>query len=501
MSPGCVKIPAQTIHIVAFVAGEIFATSSKSLHGATMPRIIATVVFALLAVPALAQSCSAPAASFAAASFESEIRRILAERIDSERRGVGIVVGVITPEGRRVISHGGFAQGDPRHLDGATVFEIGSVGKVFTALLLADMVQRGEVALDDPIAKYLPPDVKVPQQAGRAITLIDLATHTSALPRMPTNFSPRDPANPYADYTVEQLHGFLSGHILTRDIGIHYAYSNLGYGLLGNILERRAGADYEILVKSRIAAPLGLNSTVMTLPASMRTKAAIGHNELLQPVPDWDDTTLAGAGSLRSSANDMLTFLAAHLAHAKSPLGSAMSAMLAVRRPTGTRDLDIALGWHVSRQQGREFVWHNGGTGGYSSFVGLCPQTGVGIVVLANSEIGVNDIAVHLVDPSRPLDKPRRDGKDLAADSNAFEGYVGRYRLAADSIVTVSREGSRLFLEAAGQPRVEAFAHNKESGVFKVADARIKFERDAWGRVTGLILHQPGRDLPAVRIE
>jgi D-alanyl-D-alanine-carboxypeptidase/D-alanyl-D-alanine-endopeptidase len=465
-----------------------------------MPRIIATVVFSLLAVPALAQSCSAPAASFEVASFESEIRRILAERIDRERRGVGIVVGVITPEGRRVISHGGFAHGDPRHLDGDTVFEIGSVGKVFTALLLADMVQRSEVALDDPIATYLPPDVKVPQQAGRAITLIDLATHTSALPRMPWNFAPRDPANPYADYSVEQLYGFLSGHTLTRDIGVHYAYSNLGYGLLGNLLQRRAGADYETLVKSRISVPLGLNSTVVTLPASLLAKAAIGHNELLQPVPNWDDTTLAGAGALRSSVNDMLTFLAAHLALAKSPLGSAMGAMLTVRRPTGTRELDIALGWHVSTQQGREFVWHNGGTGGYSSFVGFCPQSGVGIVVLANSEIGVDDIAVHLVDPSRPLDKPRREGKDLATDPSPFEGYVGRYRLAGNSIVTVSREGNHLFLEAAGQPRVEAFAQNKERGVFKVADAQIKFERDAWGRVTGLILHQRGQPFFAPRI-
>ena len=202
-----------------------------------------------------------------------------------------------------------------------------------------------------------------------------------------------------------------------------------------------------------------------------------------------------------SSVNDLLTFLAAHLAEANGLLQSAMAAMRAERRLTGTPNLDIALGWHILTQEGREFVWHNGGTGGYSSFVGFCPQTGVGIVVLANSEIGVDDIAVHAVDSTRPLDKPRRDGESLAADPFSFEGFVGRYRLAENSIVTVSREGSHLFLEAAGQPRMEALAQSRDSGTFKIADAQIKFETDAFGRVIGLILHRQGRDLPATRIE
>jgi len=377
-----------------------------------MLRVILILVFAWFAVPlqALAQSCSTPPSN-------AEIQRILAERIDGERRGVGIVVGIMTPQGRRVISHGVFNQGDARRLDGDTVFEIGSVGKVFTALLLADMVQRGEVALNDPIAKYLPPDVKVPQYGGRSITLLDLATHTSGLPRMPSNFAPRDPTNPYADYSVAQLYSFLSGYELTREIGAQYAYSNLGYGLLGNVLARRAGTDYETLVKSRIAVPLGLNSTAMTLPANVAPRLAIGHNETLQAVPNWDDTTLAGAGSLLSSANDLLTFLAAQRGGGDPRLDSALAAMLTLRRPTGTPDLAIALGWHVSTQQGREFVWHNGGTGGYSSFVGFCPQTGVGIAVLANSEIGVDDIGFHLVDPQRPLDKPLGPNQQAATDA------------------------------------------------------------------------------------
>src|SRR5512132_4333622 len=142
---------------------------------------------------------------------------------------------------------------------------MGSATKVFTSLLLADSVRRGEVALSDPASKYLPPDVKIPERGGRQITLQDLATHTSGLPRLPSNLAAKDASNPYADYTVAQLYAFLSAYQLTRDIGSKYEYSNLGAGLLGHLLARRAGVDYETLVRTRITGPLGMNSTVVTV--------------------------------------------------------------------------------------------------------------------------------------------------------------------------------------------------------------------------------------------
>ena len=173
---------------------------------------------------------------------------MLVDRIDVQHQSVGIVIGVIAPEGRRVIAYGHLEKGDSRPLNGDTIFEIGSVTKVFTSLLLADMVQRGEVALDDPVAKYLPPEVRMPERNGRSITLVDLSTHTSGLPRLPANLNPKDLNNPYADYSVEQLYQFLSGYQLTRDIGSRYEYSNLGGGLLGHVLARRAGMDYDVRV-------------------------------------------------------------------------------------------------------------------------------------------------------------------------------------------------------------------------------------------------------------
>ena len=176
---------------------------------------------------------------------DPEIEAILRERIDIGKQSVGIVVGLVDEKGPRIIRYGKVSRDSDRTVDGDTVFEIGSATKVFTGLLLADAVERGEMKLDDPISKYLPSSVKVPTRNGRQITLLDLATHTSGLPRLPDNLAPKDGNNPYADYTVEQMYAFLSGYTLPRDIGATYEYSNLGAGLLGHILALKAGTNYE----------------------------------------------------------------------------------------------------------------------------------------------------------------------------------------------------------------------------------------------------------------
>ena len=344
---------------------------------------------------------------------DDEIRSILVKRIDVEKQSVGIVAGVIDAKRRRIVSHGRLAQDEVRPLGGDTVFEIGSVTKVFSALLLTDMAQKGELALTDPISKYLPDGTTVPQRGGQAITLQDLAMHTSGLPRMPNNFAPADPLNPYADYGFDRLTQFLSGYTLTRDVGAQYEYSNLGGGLLGTLLARRAGLDYEALVAQRISKPLAMTSTAVTLTATMKARLATGHNARLEPTPNWDfppaTSTLTGAGGLRSTANDLLNFVAAALGLTTSPLARDFEGLLATRRPTGRPNLEIALGWHVTtRPAGKQIVWHNGGTGGYRSFVGYDSSAGIGVVVLSNAftPAGVDDIGMHLLDATVPLWAP-----------------------------------------------------------------------------------------------
>lgn len=434
---------------------------------------------------------------------DAEIRKILMERIDTYHQGVGIVVGLIEPTGRRVIAYGALDKGDARPLNGQTVFEIGSVTKVFTSLLLADMVQRGEVALTDPVAKYLPGGVKVPQRDGKAITLQDLATQTSGLPRMPDNFTPKDPANPYADYSPEQLFQFLASYELTRDIGSKYEYSNLGVGLLGQALARRAGMDFEQLVRTRIGMPLGMKSTTVLLTPEMRTRLAVGHDARLAPVANWDIPTLAGAGALRSDVDDMLTFLSAHLGYTKSNLAPAMNAMVATRKPTGMPGLEIGLGWHVSTKDGSEIIWHNGGTGGYRSFVGFNPNTRVGVVVLSNTsnEVGGDDIGRHLLDSRLPLKPAPREHQEIALDPKRMDGFAGRYQLAPGFILTVTREGNGLFVQATGQPKGQLFPEGDRAFFAKVVDAQFTFEADVDGKASGLVLHQGGRDVPAKRVE
>jgi len=337
-----------------------------------------------------------------AAQDLDELRALLRNRTEEARKALGIVAGLVDATGERFAAAGATAPGGAAAPDVDTVFEIGSITKVFTSLVLADMVVRGEIRLDDPVAKFLPPTVKVPGRDGREITLLDLANQVSGLPRLPDNLKPADLGDPYADYGPDRLYDFLSRYTLTRPIGERYEYSNLGVGLLGQALALKAGTSYEEMVRRRVLEPLGMTDTAITLPEALKERLAVGTNPMLLPAKYWDLNVLAGAGALRSTARDMLKFLAAAMGLRESPLRKAFDLMLAKRRPTGTPDLDIALGWHIWTKYGTEIVWHNGGTGGFRSFAGFMPGKKTGVVVLCNTSFGVDDLGLHALVPQWP---------------------------------------------------------------------------------------------------
>lgn len=343
-----------------------------------------------------------------AAEPAADLDSILKNRVDESGRAVGIVVGIIDKGGTRFAARGRVALDNSKRPDANTFFEIGSITKVFTSLLLADMVERGEVKLDDPVSKYLPSNVKVPSRGGREITLQDLSMHVSGLPRMPNNFRPADFANPYVDYTPQQMYEFLSGYTLRRDIGERYEYSNLGAGLLGLALARRLDTTYEQAIRKRILEPLGMKDTTTRLSREQLKRLAYGHSSSLRPVKNWDFDALAGAGAIRSTAADMLKFLAAHMGLKQTPLDAAIQRMRSVRRETGVPHLQIALAWHILDQYG-EIIWHNGGTAGYRTFAGFNPSTGKGVVVLCNTFVDIDDIGRRLLDERYPVRmlKPR----------------------------------------------------------------------------------------------
>jgi serine-type D-Ala-D-Ala carboxypeptidase/endopeptidase len=454
--------------------------------------VICVTCLVLLAQPTLAE---------ASTFTDAQIEKILQERVDLYKKSVGIVVGIVDDDGRRVIAYGKTRSEGGQDIDGGSVFEIGSVTKVFTAVLLADMVKRGEVRLEDPVSKFLPEAVVVPEKDGRQITLLDLATQTSGLPPMPDNFSPADPTNPFADYTVVQMYEFLSGYSLTRGVGQQYEYSNFGMGLLGHALALVAEEDYETLVRTRICGPLEMGSTAITLSPNLKNRLATGHNPGLKPVPNWDIPTLAGAGALRSTVDDMLQFVAANLGLVESKLSPVMQETHASRHQTGMPDTEIGLAWHVLKKHGSEIVWHNGGTGGYHSFTGFDRKKRLGVVVLSNASTDIDDIGRHILEPKLPLARlePPRIRKEVEVAPAVYETYTGEYEVVPQFVVTISSEDGKLFAQATGQPRFQVFPESETEFFYKVVDAQITFAKDESGQVTHLVLHQNGQDIPATR--
>ena len=285
-----------------------------------------------------------------------------------------------------------------------TIFEIGSITKVFTTLALMDMVNKGVMRLDDPIEKYLP-GVKLPELDGKKITLRHLATHTSGIPCMPDNFAPKDPANPYQDYTVECLYNYLESCILTKAPGDSFEYSNVGMGLLGHILSEYSEKGYEELVQSLITKPLNMPSTSISLVDEARGNFASGHH-LQQAVNHWDLTpTFAGAGALRSNIKDMAHFLAVNMGSIASPLSDAMQ-KCHEKQFEAAPDTAFGLGWVLSKSNEANLIWHNGGTGGFRSYLGFNLKTQRGVVVLSNSTADWTDeFGLMILDPDyqRPV--------------------------------------------------------------------------------------------------
>ncbi len=433
---------------------------------------------------------------------DSLVRSILADRI-AAKRGMGFAVAVMEQGKPPRIQTAGVSGLSGLPLDGNTVFEIGSVTKVFTGALLAEMAARGEVRLDDPISKYLPGTVRVPTRKGRQITLLDLSTQSSGLPRLPTNMRPADVGNPYADYTVDQLYQFLAGYTLPRDIGEKYEYSNLGVGLLGHVLSLRAGKPYGQLLKERILEPLGMRDTGIELTPAMKARMAQGFNAEGTPMHLWDLPTLAGAGALRSTANDMLRFLAANLDSSSAPLGKVLAQSRTPRRNADRPGNRIGLGWHLVDVFGSTQTWHNGGTGGFRAFVGIDEAKHRGVILLSNSTITPDDIVFHLLVPQIPLDGPSAPPKkrvEISIDPSKLAPYVGVYELAPNFRITVTREGPSLFAQATGQTKLQLHAESENEFFLKVVDAQVTFVKDPNGSVNRLILHQNGANIPGMRV-
>jgi CubicO group peptidase (beta-lactamase class C family) len=443
---------------------------------------------------------------FSAKGATPRVQEIIDERVEA-KFAPAIALGIVRKDGTTELYFAGTLQAEGiEEVDEDTIFEIGSISKVFTTLLMSLMEERGDLEFSDNAQRFLPAGVTMPtkeeisNRSGETfpahITLEHLATHTSGLPRMPSNFSPANPLNPYEDYKYQQMYDFLSSYELEGDIGREIDYSNLGMGLLGHILELQSGKSYEELLIGLVCEPLGMNSTTVKPRLTDAARVAGAHIGTT-PCSAWDFAALAGCGAINSTVSDMLIFTAANMGQIDTPMASAMRRCHTTRVNSAKSPVKMRLGWHILGQPGAEIIWHNGGTGGFASFMGFRPDTGEGVVVLTNASYrGVDNIGFHLLDDDHKLDKFQ---KLVDIDPRILSDYVGAYTLGPNAIFTIKNENDQLLAMLTGQPFIPVYPTGRDEFVFTVVDAQLSFVRNQEGKVDRLVLHQNGRDLEAMK--
>jgi CubicO group peptidase (beta-lactamase class C family) len=454
--------------------------------------LAATVLTAAMAPSAIAQTTTAATSSFPSDADLQEMLDYLVE----DGATPGIVLGILEPDGSTRILHAGSAGEGARPLGRQTVFEIGSINKTFTGTILADMVARGEVKLDDPVQQYLPDSVRVPTRNGRQITLLDLATHRSGLPRMPDNFVPADTGNPYREYSVATVYQFLNNHQLRRDIGAEFEYSNLGVGLLGIALGRAADSSIKDLIRERILEPLGMRMTRYEREGEMAAWLAPGRGQGGRPAPYWDASEgIAGAGGLRSNIDDMLLYLRAQLTPPDNGVGRAIRAAQQERHRFATGEA-FGLNWGIRTPQGRTILTHGGGTGGFNTMIAFDPARRTGFVMLTNTGGFEDDLAMDFLVRGAPAARP-----EVRVAREVLARYAGEYDLGTPrpAFVRLEDDGA-MTLRVGGNVRFRMFADSDSTFFLKRAPWRVRFTRDAGGAVTGMVLDADGQERPGRRV-
>ena len=316
-----------------------------------------------------------------------------------------MVIGLVDQHGNKIFTAGKLDNGTDREVNGDTVFFIGSVSKTFTALLLQDAVERGEMKLDDPVAKFLPTSITMPTHGGKEITLLDLATHTAGFPANPDNMTGATVKEQYETYTVEKMYAFLSGYTLKRDPGTEFEYSNVGMALLGHVIALKTGTNFESLLVNRICRPLHMDSTCITLTPELRARLAMGHDDSGKPSPPWKLQVYSPAGAIHSTANDLLKYVSANAGLTTSSLTPLMKQTQVIRFKDSRGLSDVpgfgvfgrtAMDWvdrGAYQPAGMELLGHAGGAGSYHAWVGFDKTQRRGVVVLTTA----NDVSSEAI--------------------------------------------------------------------------------------------------------
>lgn len=384
-----------------------------------------------------------------------------------------------------------FAAGHAEVPADRVLFEIGSISKVFTGILLADAVKAGKLGLDDSLAQRLP--VKFDHPAIGAVTLKQLATHTSCLPSLPDNLMNGAGEDPYADYDQKAMFEYLAHAKLAGQPPCAYEYSNLAFGILGVVLETVYGKPWAALVQEKIAGPLGMADTVQELSAAQQSRFAEPWNGEKRAHP-WTFKAIAGAGALRSSLADMSKFADALLAGTKGPLGDVWPLLAGDHADVLGNKIGLAL-MH-EKASGEDSYSHAGGTAGFRSVISVRPASGRAVIVLASNGLATPGgwLTAWEAGGRQPVKR-----SEIMLPAEALDEYVGVYSIDKSLRFTFIRRGDGLVARLTGQPFAPIFASGKDEFFFKIVNAELSFRRNAAGKVDGVTLHQNGRDLPASR--
>ena len=405
----------------------------------------------------------------------------------------GVAAAWVDADGPVFFQLGTYDAADTRPVTPDTNFEVGSISKVFTALLLAESERLGKASRNDPAAKYLIPADDPSQASLSKITLLSLTTHTSGLPRLPRNMGPKPDAmpDPYASYDRAMLVEALKVHGATADVGQRASYSNFGAAVLGEALAAAWGTTYAEALTEHVLGPLGMKQTSIGVAGQPPPDDLAPGHAGGKRVANWTFQAFAPAGAIRSSARDMAIFLAAALGGRDAPLHASFVATEVPLMPFEEAGGHIGLGWMLTGDADNPIAWHNGATAGSHSFIAFSLKARTGIVILANFQKGPEGLGTELLGFTLP--KPA-----VPSVSNASE-YVGSYPLTPAFVIQVSEEKGAVFIQATGQPRLGLRPTKGDAFAIIGVQAEITFERDGAGKVVGLVLHQNGVEQHALR--
>lgn len=457
------------------------------------------ILLAALALPiALAQ----PTLSHAGLPTDAEAKALIQTQLIDKKLAKGVAVALVDRDGIRVVTAGEARDGVP--LKAGDLFEIGSITKTFTGTLLAIAAEKGEVTLDDPVEKFLPNGLKLRDRNGDPLRLVDVATQRSGLPRLADNMLPRDPKNPYADYTEENLLDFIRNVKVTRARDEAYEYSNIGFGILGYVLTRAAKApDYAALVRERIFDPLKMANSTADV-SQWRDRLTQPHDGAGRPTTIWDlPLAHAGAGAIRSTAGDMGRYVEAIAGLRNTPLDKALTLAITGRAQGPGAINPIGLAFMRVPLNERSLVNHDGGTFGSSSSLFVDPVTKEGVFVVANTSVRLFDIALHLLDRRYPL--PASDfPKTAAVPAATLARYAGTYKLTDTMNIVIRVRDGKVTAQATGQGEFELFPESETKFFAKVTPLNITFGEiaaGADGKAGSFLLEQRGVRRTGKRVE